>query len=98
VPRTENTNPVVEDDQRDGYIFTTILADDPLSTTPSITPSVWVFKAWQLASGPICKLVHPLPAEAPVLYCRWYASVQESVEGLKIASRVEHATAAAYSL
>ena len=59
VPRKEGAVKVTDDPQMDGYIFSTELVNYPNDQGDNYQCEIWIFKAWDLAAGPICRMSHP---------------------------------------
>jgi hypothetical protein len=75
VPRTDTGTPVTDHAQKDGYIFTTVLVNYPVNNADNYQCEIWVFKGWDLASGPVCTLCHPDLDFAFTLHSAWVAEV-----------------------
>lgn len=71
VPRQAGAPRVTDDEQKDGYIFTTEVVNYPNSQGDNYRCEMWIFKAWDLASGPCCKLSHPDLNYAFTLHSAW---------------------------
>lgn len=70
--------PTVEKDQ-DGYLFLTMKVGLPSENKRRYRAEIWIFKAWDLAAGPVCKLAHPkliFPATLHTCYLPTDQSVQ----------------------
>ena len=71
-------SPTVEKDQ-DGYLFLTVKVGLPSENKRRYRAEIWIFKAWDLAAGPVCKLAHPkliFPATLHTCYLPTDQSVQ----------------------
>lgn len=75
VPRKDTGTPVTDHAQKDGYIFTTVLVNYPVNNADNYQCEIWVFKGWDLASGPVCTLSHPDLDFAFTLHSAWVAEV-----------------------
>lgn len=71
VPRKAGAAPVTDHLQKDGYIFTTVLVNYPVNNADNYQCEVWVFKGWDLASGPVCTLNSPSLDFAFTLHSAW---------------------------
>jgi hypothetical protein len=73
VPRISQAPEVTDDIQKDGYIFTTELVNYPNEKGKNYQCEIWIFKGWDLASGPCCKLTSPNLDYAFTLHSAWAA-------------------------
>lgn len=71
VPRLSNAQSVTDDQQKDGYIFTTELVNYPNENGNDYQCEIWIFKGWDLSSGPCCKLTSPKLNYAFTLHSAW---------------------------
>jgi len=76
VPRKPGSDPVSKDEQKDGYIFTSEVVNYPNEQGNNYRCEMWIFKAWDLASGPCCKLTHPDLDYAFTLHSAWVEEVK----------------------
>jgi len=80
VPRKPGLPPVTDDEQKDGYIFTSEVVNYPNDQGNNYQCEMWIFKAWDLASGPCCKLTHPELDYAFTLHSAWLETVKSADE------------------
>ena len=80
VPRTKGASKVTDHLQKDGYIFTSVLVNYPENNQDNYQCEIWIFKAWDLASGPVCTLNHPELDYAFTLHSVWVDKVGSNPE------------------
>lgn len=73
VPRVTNAPSVTDDPQKDGYIFTTELVNYPNANGNNYQCEIWIFKGWDLSSGPCCILNSKDLNYAFTLHSAWTA-------------------------
>lgn len=78
VPRVSNAPTVTDDLQKDGYIFTTELVNYPNENGNNYQCEIWIFKGWDLSSGPCCKLTSPKLNYAFTLHSAWTSDAVSS--------------------
>ena len=71
IPRTGGAPAVTNDDQKDGYILVCASVNSPNTAGDNWQCQIWIFKAWDLASGPLCRLAHPDLSYAFSLHTAW---------------------------
>lgn len=71
VPRKKGAAPVTDHPQKDGYIFTTVLVNYPVNNADNYQCEIWIFRAWDLAYGPVCTMNHPDLDFAFTLHSAW---------------------------
>lgn len=80
IPRKEGATTVTDHKQKDGYIFTSVLVNYPKNNQDNYQCEIWIFKAWDLASGPVCTLNHPNLDYAFTLHSVWVEDLGENDE------------------
>ena len=78
VPRKKDAPQVTDHKQKDGYIFTSVLVNYPENNEDNYQCEIWIFKAWDLASGPVCTLHHPDMDYAFTLHSVWVEEVGQN--------------------
>ena len=77
IPRTNSL------DDKDGYIVCTVMSDDT-ETEDSTGDEIWIFRADDLAMGPITRLAHPKLNLPFTLHSCWMETVKEREASYKI--------------
>ncbi|TVQ41769.1 MAG: hypothetical protein EA362_14205 [Saprospirales bacterium] len=80
VPRKASAAPITDHQQKDGYIFTSVLVNYPKDNQDNYQCEIWIFKAWDLSSGPVCTLHHPDLDYAFTLHSVWVDKIGSNTD------------------
>lgn len=91
VSRKKEVPAVTDDEQKDGYIFTSVLVNYPNVAGNNYQCEIWIFKAWDLQEGPCCKLNNPTDLDyAFTLHSAWTSSVGDNDNNYHIDPKADY--------